>query len=172
MAAAPAQALPYLDIMSSRISRELGEIVLETTVAGMVPQNPETAPVRPMFAWWFNVPPDGGGHGSGGIPVSDRFMVVLLLFVGTAWAVWALIWGNPEWVRIAELGHEISGDTVRVRVPATVLPLSSRLQWSPQTGMFLGDDPEAYYTVVDSIRGTEVGPLVYRIFLPIMRRSS
>jgi hypothetical protein len=164
---APAQPLAYLDITSSRLSRESAEIVLQTTVAEAVPRSPDTARVRPVFAWWFRRPQGAGASGGG---VGDR-VVVLALTLGV-WAARLYEWRNPGLVLIADLPHDISGSAVRVPVTATLLPLNTFVLWSPSTGMFLGDDPEVYYSEVDWIPGIQLAPGGYRIFLPVIRRNS
>jgi len=166
-AVAPAPSLPYLDITASRITREAGEIVLQATVADSVPQDAGTATLRPIFAWWFNRAPEGGTSGGG-----VRWKMMLLYFSVGAITALAFDWGNPEWVRVAELQPEVVDNTVRVRVPEALLPLSSRLVWSVRSGYLLGDDPQAYYAEVDWTDDLQLEPLLQRIYLPVIRRNS
>jgi hypothetical protein len=165
--------LPYLDLTSSRVSRESGEIVLQTTVADVVPLDPETAPARPLFAWWFSLPPEEG-TGGGGDRDRDRKTkkTCVRCRPGSPWQASAFEWVNQRWVHFADLQHDISGNTVTVRVPAGLLPLNTDLLWSTTTGFLLGDDPEAFSSEVDWIPDTQLVLESNRIYLPIIRRNS
>ncbi len=164
---APAPSLPYLDITSSRVSRQGGDLILETTVADTIPQNAEGLPVRPMFSWRFSMPPDAGASGGGGQWLLLGVVVIYALIIGMLF-----IFGNPEWLRVGDLQYDVSGNTVRVRVPVARLPLDSSLVLSPSTGFFIGDDPEAYFSEVDWTDGMQLARLVQQIYLPVIRRSS
>ncbi len=169
-AVAPSPALPYLDLTSSRLSREGGELVIETTVGDTLPDDPHTAPVTPMFAWWFNRVT--GGANAGG---DERLNVarIVAFEVGFSWRVSAHKWVDGAWVHFADLQYDIAGNTMTVHVPAGVLPFNTRLLWSTSSGFFLGDDPETYHSDVDWMDGIEIGPLAaYRVYLPLIRRDS
>jgi hypothetical protein len=171
-AVAPAPTLPYLDITSSRVTREGGDIVLETTVADIIPQGPDTGPAIPMFTWLFSVLPDGGASG-GGAKWAVLIAALALVEAGPLLILCMLhVMGNPEWVPVGQLPGEISGNTVRVRVPAAQLPLDSALLLRPSTGFSLGDDPEAYVSEVDWTDGMQLARLGQRIYLPIILRGS
>jgi hypothetical protein len=165
----PSPPLPYLDITDSRVSQESGEIILEVTVADTVPLDPQTAPVRPTFAWWFNQVADGGTSGGGS---DDDLRVGLSAQVGFSWRGAAFRLVHGEWEYLADLQHDVSGNTVTVRLPAGLLPRKTSLLWSTSTGFFLGDDPDAYQSDVDWIDRVPVTLASYRVYLPIIHRGS
>jgi hypothetical protein len=162
-----APTLPYLDITSSRVTRDGGDLILETTVADAVPQNAEALPVRPVFSWRFSVPANGGTSGGG------KWAVLVLVVISLLAVTCGLfVFGNPEWVRVGDLQYQVSGNTVRVRVPAAQLPLDSSLVLGPSSGFLIGDDPEAYISEVDWTDMLQLARLAQRIYLPIIRRGS